>query len=313
MQPGAGDFGGYFRDVYHGLVRQPDGLRRRRFLDGELAPAAAHLTELEPLRVRERMPAKGHYTLADDQLRRSIEMYALSRISDYLLESSCPDGLVQPGFGVTGGRRVDPEALATHTGFLRGIGLTPFEHGESFSPFHHEVFAVVTDDSATAVTVEEVLWPGLWFGDLLFSRAGVRIRAPRHLIDAAATTTSPLYFTFRRYPRRTSDPSHGWGANSQWSTRFARFYADADGFHFNWDGRTDIGADPPVSPDGHPNPDAERSVARRRELLLNRCFVRMPRPIDDDDWYPFDGRMSVTNSVWPLPEGSIVHPTWSAC
>ncbi|MEJ3652027.1 hypothetical protein WEH80_03320 [Actinomycetes bacterium KLBMP 9759] len=307
MEPAAG---GYFRDVYTGLVRQPDGYRRRRFLDGELETAAAHLTELKPLRSRERIPAQGHYAIDDEQLWRMTRMYALSRISDYLLESACPDGLVPAGFGVTGGRRIDPGALSVHTEFLSGIGLTPFELGDSFSPFHHEMFAVVTDDHAAAVTVEEVLWPGLWFGDLLFSRAGVRVRAPRHLIDAAATTTSPLYFTFRRHPRRTKDPSYGGDADSQWGTRFPRFYSDAEGLHLNWDGRTDIGADPPESPDGITGPDAERSLPRRRELLLNRCFVRLPRPIDHDRWCPFDGRMSVTTSAWPLPEGSIVHPAW---
>jgi hypothetical protein len=79
------------------------------------------------------------------------------------------------------------------------------------------------------VTVEEVLWPGFWFGDLLFSRAGVRVRAPQHLIDATVATTSTLYFTFRREPRRTNDLSHGWGSNSQWRTSFPRFYSDADG------------------------------------------------------------------------------------
>jgi hypothetical protein len=68
----------------------------------------------------------------------------------------------------------------------------------------------------------------------------------------------------------------------------------------------------PVSPDGYPNPDAERSLQRRRELLLHRCFVRAPLPPDEDDWYPFDTRMSISATAWPLPNEAITHPSWSS-
>jgi hypothetical protein len=309
MELGAGDFG-YFRKVYRSLFDYHEHLdERRRFLDDEIETAAAQLAELESLRHRERRPAQGVRYIGDELLLRSWEMYALSRISDYLLKLSCPEGSAQPGFGVTGGRRFDPQALAAYTEFLTGIGLTPFEERESFSPFHHEIFAVVADEDATTVTVEDVLWPGYWFGDLLFSRAGVRVRAPGHLVDPIAATTSTLYFTHSRHPRRTNDLSKDWGSNSQWRTRFSRFYSDSEGLHLNWDGDTDIGADVPVVPDGYPpHPDVERSLQRLRELLLHRCFVGAPLPPDEHDWYPFDTRMSILTSTWQLPDDAIVHP-----
>jgi len=57
-----------------------------------------------------------------------------------------------------------------------------------------------------------------------------------------------------------------------------------------------------------PSPDAERSLQQRRELLLQRCFVRTPLPPDEHDWFPHDTRMSVSTTTWPLPEGAITHP-----
>ncbi|MFB4306373.1 hypothetical protein [Actinomadura sp. GTD37] len=320
----------YFRRVKEELDDlRDDAAGRRTYLAGQRGTAAAHLAELAPLRTREPI-SPGGYTGDDEQRWRIMKLYALSRISDQLIELFCPEGDPPPGFGTTGGRpviegslthrrgpggdkaapgrigsrRLEPGGLAEYTGFFTGIGLTPFEHAEAFSPFHHEIFAVIQDPSATRVTLEEVLWPGFWFGDLLFSRAGVRVRAPRHLIDAEVATTSTLYFAYSREPRPTSDLSHGWGSNSQWRTRFHRFYSDKDGLHFNWDGEMDIGADPPTPPAdrlGDPDP-----LDERRELLLHRCFVRSAPPHDEDDRFPFNDRLSLATAEWPLRPDSII-------
>lgn len=289
--------------------------------------AACQLTELEPLRQRER-PSTGEHAAGDERVWQLVKLYALSRVSDYLIELFCPEGQPPTGFGVTGGsassqweigggrsvvtpgwtcsRTLDSDRRTVHTDFLSGIGLTSFEHPEAFSPFHHEIFAVVQDPSATSVTVEEVLWPGFWFGDLLFSRAGVRVRAPRHLIDATVATTSTLYFTLRRQPRPTNDLSHGWGSNSQWRTRFRRFYSDQEGLHLNWDGEVAIGDDSPVPLGDRPDHD-EHPLDQRRELLLHRCLIREPLPPDENDRYPYGDRLSLTTAEWPLSPESIVH------
>ena len=280
---------GYFRDLYQDLLDPDDVHDRRRYLDGRRAAVADHLAELEPLRRREprRLPPD------EDRRSRLEKLYALSRTSDYLLELSCPAGDPPAGSVDSGGvagrrgyeRRLEPAELALHTDFLTGIGLVPFTHAGEFSPFHHEIFAVVRDDAATAVTIEDVLWPGFWFGDLLFSRAGVRVRAPRALIDARVATTSTLYFTFRRQPRPVDDLSHGWGSNSQWRTAFPRFYDDEGGLHLNWDGEADLAGEP--VPDGYP-------VDQRRELLLYRCFVRTDLPGDEGDRFPYRDRLTLT-------------------
>lgn len=286
---------GYFRQLYEGLYDHDDLAGRRRFLSGRQPTAAEHMADLAPLRKRERIPT------GDDEHRwRIIKLYALSRVSDQLIASFAPADTWLP----------DADALAVHAEFFSGIGLVPFEHADAFSPFHHEVFAVTEDPDATSVTVKDVLWPGFWFGDLLFSRAGVRVRAPRHLIDATVATTSTLYFTHRRGHRPTSDLSHGWGSNSQWRTSFARFYADDEGLHFNWDGETDIGVDPPAhSPGRHEN--EEDPLQERRQLLLHRCFVRDPHPADEDDRFPFRDRISLTTAEWPVRPESIVHVPWT--
>lgn len=284
----------YFRRLYEGLLEQDDA-GRRAYLSGQQRTAADHLAELDPLRNRERIPAGG-YSGDDEQLWRIMKLYGLSRVSDYLIARFRTEGHPPGG----------PE-----TGFFSGIGLTPFDHAETFSPFHHEISAVVPDPAATSVTVEEVLWPGLWFGDLLFSRAGVRVRAPQHLIDATVATTSTLYFTFRRDPRPTADLSHGWGSNSQWRTSFSRFYSDDEGLHLNWDGEVDIATDPPAPRAGWPEDEVE-PLEQRRELLLHRCFVRGPLSPGENDRHPYDDRLSLTSAEWPLRPESLLRVPWAA-
>jgi hypothetical protein len=293
----------YFRRLYEGLLDHDDSVDGcLTYLSGQRPVTVDHLAELASLRNRERIPAGG-YTGHDEQLWRIMKLYGLSRVSDYLIERFCgqdePGATGEPsGTSGLGGR-------ALHTEFFAAIGLTPFEHADAFSPFHHEIFAVVQDPSAAAVTLEEVLWPGLWFGDLLFSRAGVRVRAPRHLMDATVATTSTLYFTFRRGSRPTADLSHGWGSNSQWRTCFPRFYSDQEGLHLNWDGKADIGSDAPAPRAGWAEHEME-PLDQRRELLLHRCFVRDPLPSDEDDRFPYDDRLSLLTAEWPLRPEAIV-------
>ncbi|WP_130348828.1 hypothetical protein [Herbihabitans rhizosphaerae] len=263
----------HFSAVYTALMSNDEP---GTVLRAHVASSAEKLAELAPL--RKRGPAV---------LAHSYEMSALSRISDYLIELGYPS-----------------------TEFHTAIGLTPFDQAGAFSSFHHEIAAVVPDPDATQVTVEDVLWPGFWFGDLLFARAGVRVRAPEELIDPTVACTSTLYFTYRRQPRRTNHPAHDWGSNSRWTIAFDRFYSDDEGLHFNWDGEIDLGDDPPVNPpDKPPHPDGP--LDRRRELLAHRCFVRAPMPPGEDDWYPYDGRLSLTSADWPLRPETITHPRWS--
>jgi hypothetical protein len=275
------------RSVYTELLgAQVD--ERRRVLASREGPVAAWLESIAPLRRRERHPATRSGRRRPDRalVHALTQLYALGRVRDQLLE---------------------PGHLDLYHGFMAGIGLVPFEHDDAFSPFHHELVEVVADESQGQVTVERVLWGGFMFGDLLIGRAGVRVRAPAALLDPDVAVRSRLFFTFRRRARPTNDRSHGWGSNSQWATMFDRFYQDEGGLHFNWDGAVDLGAEPPArdGPAG-PSPDAERPLERRRELLVNRCFVRAPLPDDEPDWYPYDTRLSLRHGAWPIDRAAVV-------
>ncbi|MFB4315505.1 hypothetical protein [Actinomadura sp. 21ATH] len=267
------------------------------------AAAAGLLDGLGPLRRREVPQVRGDGELGSWYRDGLYALYALSRVSDLLIERGCPAGEAGPGPGVTGGRVLDRAALAVHGWFFERVGLERVRRGAAFSPFHHEVFAVSVDESAGAVTVEDVLWPGFRFGDLLFCRAGVRVRAPSRLLDAGTATASTLYFTDRRDPRPSDDPSHGWGSNSQWRTRFHRFYEDSAGLHLNWDGEKYIG-EGFVPPEDDAN--GALSVRRRRELLLHRCLVTAPSPSEEQDHYPYDDRVSLRTGAWPLAAGDVL-------
>jgi hypothetical protein len=152
--------------------------------------------------------------------------------------------------------------LAEYREFFQALGFTLVGDGP-FSPFRHEVVEVTEGDGET---VDEVLWPGLMFGELMFARGGVRVRS-RKLVKAIAER-SPLYFTWWRPHRETEDLSHGWGSNSQWRTELRRDYASGGQLHYNVDGKW------PVEQEIAQRADADLTVEERIELLTHRCFVR---------------------------------------
>lgn len=178
--------------------------------------------------------------------------------------------------------------------FFGAFGMEPMRVHPHYHPFFHEVAAAEFDPAlGNAVLVEEDLWPGLWFGDLVFARAGVRVRcgpdAPLHPALAARST---LYFAWLRVYRPTCDLSDGWGSNSQWGTDFRRDYVDGAVLRYNVDGRVLLKDDaivPPPSPDDRSDDAAlcgDLTPAERVELLTHRCFVRTAKP--GKDRWPFD-------------------------
>jgi hypothetical protein len=197
------------------------------------------------------------------------ELYALSRVSQTLLlrfQSGRADGTDwQP----------PPLTLAEYTAFFTALGFT--ETGDApFSPFHHEILAVEQSaDDTTSISVLDLVWPGLQLGDMVFSRAGVRVTGGRKWIDKPIAETSTLYWAHRRKNRPYQDESHGWGSNSQWRTHFRRDYRIGGRFHFNADGRHEIGE---AMDDG-------LTPAERTELVMHRCFVTTTNP--HDDLYPY--------------------------
>jgi hypothetical protein len=207
------------------------------------------------------------------------ELYALSRVSDVLLTSLQPPGEhagVWPAV-----------SKAEYLGLFTGLGLTPFEEPEVFDPFLHEIVEVEqAEDPDEPVRITDVVWPGLWFGSLLFGRAGVRVRAGVRHAERGVADRSPLYWTYLRRHRPTVDLSQGWGHNSQWRTDFRVDLRTAAGDEVNACGREGID-----STDWHA---PELSLDERRELLRHRCLVRTPANAaaiaGSTEFFPFDWR-----------------------
>ncbi|HEY7093646.1 MAG TPA: hypothetical protein VH393_10725 [Ktedonobacterales bacterium] len=221
-------------------------------------------------------------------------LYAFSRISDLLLlpQQHVWDFLHPPL------PHWAPESVANHLGWmsdqgfppptpsisleernawLRGLGLTEIEH-PTFHPFYHEIVEVEqAPDPDEPIQLLQTLWPGFFLGQMLFCRAGVRVRAGERVAHKDLAEHSRLYWAFWRNNRPAVDRSHGWGHNSQWSTDFRRDYVDDEAYYYNVDGEEDIHEEWTGSP-GEPNDhgDPRLTLPMRIELLTNRCFIRTP-------------------------------------
>jgi hypothetical protein len=134
------------------------------------------------------------------------------------------------------------------------------------------------------------------FGDLMFARAGVRIRAHPTRIRKTYAETTLLCFSYRRHRRRAADRSLGWGSNSQWRTEFRRDYLDGDRYHFNVDGEVDLSGPEPRIIKGLDDCDDDLPMTLRRELLVNRCFITQPYPWDNDEDWPSRDTLTVART-----------------
>jgi len=288
-----------FRRLYH-AVEDYDGERLyQEILEPFVPHALESLGELQ--RYRKLNTPENPYEPAFEDL---AQFYAMNRVSDFLL------------LGLQTGGHLDWDAPFQTEVYKRDVGYArlrdwqgprvTFEEYEgffetlgfrsvprlAFSPFFHEIVEVIEDSSCMGgVVVEHVFWPGLLFGNMLFSRAGVRVRADPDVIRQAIAERSPILFTYWRRRREARDPSHGWGHNSQWGTEHRRDYIEGDCFHYNVDGRSYLddsycrrrrGDDPEEQDD--------LTLAERIELLTHRCFVRTEKPACD--YYPYDDRYS---------------------
>lgn len=229
------------------------------------------------------------------------QWYALSRVSDRLLlgtqaSSECyvsPQQAAQP---VGDWWRYGLATKEQYREFFAALGFAPFGF-LPFSPFHHEIVEVAEDPALTeSLVVDHVFWPGLMFGEMLFARAGVRVRCPAGHFQKAIAENSLLYFAYDRLRRKTEDLSDGWGSNSQWRTSFRRDYDSGGMLYYNVDGEHPLGPDYEASfnPAGQ-GTYGHWTVEERIELLTHRCFVRCPK--DDTDCWPYDDTFQEANSA----------------
>jgi hypothetical protein len=99
--------------------------------------------------------------------------------------------------------------MGEYLDLFTSLGMTP-GYDTAFDPFLHEIVEVEQDDDPSApIQVEEVLWPSLMLGQMLFNRAGVRVRAGALYAQHGVADRSQIYWTFLRRHRPTVDLSHG--------------------------------------------------------------------------------------------------------
>ncbi|MDI2125357.1 hypothetical protein [Yinghuangia seranimata] len=205
------------------------------------------------------------------------ELYALSRVSELLLLGRQPHNADVAEADTANLTLADPEYLSLFT----ALGMTPSDSHGPFDPFLHEIVDVEqADDPDAPIEVTEALWPGLMLGDLLFSRAGVRVRAGAASAGRGVADRSPLYWGFRRRHRPTVDLSQGWGGNSQWRTALRLDYRTTAGDRLNVAGDRPIDGDPDL-PRNHPgnlSPEERLLTSHeRRDLLRHRTLLRPPQ------------------------------------
>lgn len=213
--------------------------------------------------------------------------YALSRVSDLLILP------FQPVW--------DPDAdyvwpwkpviqLEERSEWLRSLGMREIEQ-RAFHPFYHEIVEVEeAPDPDEPISLLETLWPGFLLGNMLFCRAGVRIRAGAHVVRKDIAERSRLYWAYTRNNRQANDLSYGWGHNSQWATNFRRDYVADDAYYYNVDGGVEA-HDVDLDVYGHVASEEDlddpyNAPPVRMELLTHRCFIITPERVGEE--YPYD-------------------------
>jgi len=205
---------------------------------------------------------------------RMWNLYALSRVNDMLLSCMREDVAAEPSRP-----RI---SRAEYADFYTRCGLRLIKL-ESFTPFYHEIVSVYpSPDDQEPIGILGHVWPGLMFGEMLFSRSGVEVLGGSAHIASEIAEGSTLYFTYERTNRKTCDLSMGWGHNSQWRTDFRRDYESNGRRIYNSDGEHIL---------GRPTPEEDRdglTSEERLELCRHRCFIKSPKP--DSDLWPYDDR-----------------------
>ncbi|MFD8595478.1 hypothetical protein ACFV1L_10795 [Kitasatospora sp. NPDC059646] len=279
------------RELYHALMAAGAAGR-------ELEAWAARELPAYPVQLA---PASSYRAFtglsAVEQDALETELYALSRVADVLcLEFQPPYG----GGPVRDGTRMGV-GREEYLGFFARLGMAEVGAGGGFDPFLHEIAELVpAEDPDAPIELLDVLWPGLLLGELLFTRAGVRVRAGARVAEPGWADRSPMYWAFRRRGRRPVDLSHGWGSNSQWRTGHRMDFRTADGDRWNVVRHAERVSD-------HCAGHHRLTPAEADELVRHRCLLR--RPVGRPELIA-DSRVAA--DLWPyrwsLPEPAACAP-----
>jgi len=220
----------------------------------------------------------------DELLHSLFLLYATARVRDVLLFAHQPlplDSDAKAAFDQALNRTAPsfaPLPLDQFVAFFSLIGCRTTTE-PAFDPILHEIVVCEQDpDPDAPIQIVEQLWPSLLIGELVFTRAGVKVRAGAHHALAGVADRSCLHWEYWRRHRDTTDGSFWWGHNSQWKTQFRRDYATSRGNLFNFD-------------DGSAWADKQRMTIERAlaapdrptlsedeaiEFVKNRCLLRNP-------------------------------------
>ena len=263
-----------WRALYEALLDMDHGREDARpFLEAWFAARPRHVAEVvesgDPANHARRLgePSRTHYTTSE-------RLYAVGRVLDLLLLNHQPRPADEPP-GIRLDEHYPPRDVLPL--FCHLLGAEPVGD-RPFHPFVHEVAEVeAAPDDDEPPTVVGTRWPGYLVGSMLLVRAGVVVRAGSRRLVPGVADRSTLYWTFWRRGRPTSDLSHGWGSNSQWSTRFRRDYVVGDRLHLNVDAAL-------AEPRRRPPEDAIDPQALR-EVVRHRCSTVVDH---GGDLWPFD-------------------------
>lgn len=205
------------------------------------------------------------------------QLNALSCVNDILLlcfQQGRADGSGWPGPNIS---------LEEYLEFNGSLGFAQ-ERVLLFSPFYHEIVKVdLAENDNQLIALTETLWPCLMLGNMMFSRAGVRVSGGKNIIRKDVAEMSTLYWSYRRKNRPYENLSQGWGHNSQWRTDFRRDCRFGQELYYNVDGKNELGVSEPTEEDRD-----GLTAEERIELLINRCFIRCTK--SHNDLWPYDDR-----------------------
>lgn len=265
------------RQVFHALCVLPEGED-----PAELLAFAARQEWMADLARRAesvaRIDATAPFEPGNDDLRKTLyELYAASRVRDALLMAHQPGpandrvreldealGREQPGF-----RSVPVDQI---TRFFAAIGCKPITEG-GFDPILHEIITCENAGEPDApIQVTGHAWPALMIGELVFTRAGVHVRAgSAHAVPGIADR-STLHWEYWRRHRTTSDGSFWWGQNSQWKTELRRDYITTRGHVYDFDALSSYSRRTRQFLTGDSVP--EPLTADQAGFIKNRCQLR---------------------------------------
>lgn len=213
----------------------------------------------------------GDWALAE--VEDLCRLYALFRVTSALIDRVFSGGSSACRYDAPD-RRITREGFEM---FHESLGFRPTNE-TVFHPFYCEVVEVeeaVPGD--TKPMINEVHWPGLMLGSLMFSRAGCSLRAGHEHVRKSIADSSRLYWTYRRAGRECEDLSHGWGGNSQWRTPHRRDYRTAGRFFYNVDGECSL--DEADCDTEGVSPDTMIELIRYRQLVRSSS--------ENTDLYPY--------------------------